>query len=120
MATKGGSRVIAIEEHYFDVELAALFSGRDVRTPPPIRERMNDLGTLRIKDMDEAGIDLQVLSHGAPSLQKLDAESAVRMARLVNDDSFRQQLGSDAQEYTLAEFTWPAVAEKYLEVYQKA
>jgi 2,3-dihydroxybenzoate decarboxylase len=35
--------------------------------------------------MDEAGIDIQVLSHGAPSLQKLDAETAVRLARGVND-----------------------------------
>jgi len=85
MATTGGSKVIAIEEHYFDTELAALFSGRDVRTPPPIREKMNDLGAIRLKDMDAAGIDLQVLSHGAPSLQKLDAETATRMARLVND-----------------------------------
>jgi 2,3-dihydroxybenzoate decarboxylase len=35
--------------------------------------------------MDEAGIDFQVISHSAPSVQKLDAESAVRMAPIVND-----------------------------------
>jgi 2,3-dihydroxybenzoate decarboxylase len=35
--------------------------------------------------MDEAGIDMQVISHSAPSVQKLDADSAVRMSRLVND-----------------------------------
>ena len=85
MATRDGARVIAIEEHYFDPDLPGLFTGRDVRTPPPIRERLSDLGALRIKEMDEAGIDMQVLSHGAPSLQKLDAETGVRMARLVND-----------------------------------
>ncbi len=85
MATKDGSKVIAIEEHYFDAELPDLFTGRDLRTPPPIRERLSDLGALRLKDMDEAGIDLQILSHGAPSLQKLDAETGIRMARVVND-----------------------------------
>jgi predicted TIM-barrel fold metal-dependent hydrolase len=35
--------------------------------------------------MDEAGIDFQVISHSAPSVQKLDADSAVRMALIVND-----------------------------------
>jgi len=35
--------------------------------------------------MDEAGIDIQVLSHGAPSTQKLPADTAAAMARRVND-----------------------------------
>jgi 2,3-dihydroxybenzoate decarboxylase len=35
--------------------------------------------------MDEAGIDLQVLSHGAPATQRLDAQTAVPAARKVND-----------------------------------
>jgi 2,3-dihydroxybenzoate decarboxylase len=35
--------------------------------------------------MDEAGIDMQVLSHGAPATQRLDASIAVDLARAVND-----------------------------------
>ena len=35
--------------------------------------------------MDEAGIDVQVLSHGAPSTQKLAADIAADLTRQVND-----------------------------------
>src|SRR5438045_7578947 len=35
--------------------------------------------------MDAAGLDIQVLSHGAPSVQRLEAELAVRLARGAND-----------------------------------
>jgi predicted TIM-barrel fold metal-dependent hydrolase len=35
--------------------------------------------------MDEAGIDFQVLSHGAPSTQRGDAEAMVKLARGAND-----------------------------------
>jgi 2,3-dihydroxybenzoate decarboxylase len=35
--------------------------------------------------MDEAGIDVQVISHGAPSTQKLPADKAAALARRVND-----------------------------------
>ena len=85
MATSDGSRVIAIEEHYFDPALSALFAGRDDRMPPPIRDRLLDLGEGRLRAMDEGGIDVQVLSHGAPATQKLKGGTAVAMAREVND-----------------------------------
>ncbi len=74
--------VIALEEHYFDAEVAAHFRGGP---PPATRARLDDLGALRIKEMDEAGIDIQVISQGAPALQRVDAETAVPLARRAND-----------------------------------
>src|SRR5262245_14521874 len=78
--------VVALEEHYWDPEVASHFKERssDMRNPA-IQEQLHDLGALRIKDMDEAGIDLQVLSHGAPALQRVDPETAVPLARRAND-----------------------------------
>jgi predicted TIM-barrel fold metal-dependent hydrolase len=92
MATK--PRVIALEEHYLDPEVARHFTGFDAVPSrgsggeaglPKVAQRLYDLDALRLKEMDEAGIDVQVLSHAAPSLQKFDAETAVRLARGVND-----------------------------------
>jgi len=78
-------RIIALEEHYLDPDVKARFNQADATKAPPVAKRLDDLGELRIKDMDEAGIDVQVISHGAPSVQKLDADSAVRLARQAND-----------------------------------
>jgi predicted TIM-barrel fold metal-dependent hydrolase len=83
MATR--PQVIALEEHYFDAEVRTHVSGLDATNAPRIVERLDDLGALRLKEMDEAGIDIQVLSHANPSLQKLDAGTAVPLARRVND-----------------------------------
>jgi predicted TIM-barrel fold metal-dependent hydrolase len=79
-------KTIALEEHYWDPEVAKHFDafGPEMRNPA-LRERLHDLGALRIKDMDEAGIDIQVLSHGAPATQRLDAATAIPVAKNAND-----------------------------------
>ena len=77
--------VIAIEEHYWDEELEKTFVGSESGRPGEQFNRLHDFGALRIKEMDDAGVDIQVLSHGAPSTQKLPAETAPAMATRVND-----------------------------------
>ena len=83
MATK--PQVIALEEHYLDPEVKPYITGPDVTRQPKVSARLDDVGQGRIAEMDMAGIDMQVLSHGAPSVQRLDAELAVRLARGAND-----------------------------------
>lgn len=86
MTTNNTPRIIAIEEHYWDRELAATFDdGDSVRRRSAIIDRLYDYSELRIQEMDEAGIYFQVLSHGAPSAQRGDAETSVRLARAAND-----------------------------------
>ena len=84
MLKKPNVPVIAIEEHYSDPELYAQFTGRDLFAPPHVMKALEDVGEARLKDMDAAGIDIQVLSHTAPSLQKI-SDGAVALARRVND-----------------------------------
>jgi 2,3-dihydroxybenzoate decarboxylase len=77
------SYVIALEEHYQDPEMKRLGSGPGAS--PDIVERLDDLGALRLREMDESGIDFQVLSHSIPGLQGVDAATGVPLARRVND-----------------------------------
>jgi 2,3-dihydroxybenzoate decarboxylase len=83
LATKSKTPVIAIEEHYFDPEVTKALGGN--RQPPPIVQRLTDMADLRIKEMDEGGIDIQVLSHAPPAVQTLPADVAVKIAGGVND-----------------------------------
>jgi 5-carboxyvanillate decarboxylase len=48
-------------------------------------ERLLDIGDARIRDMDAAGIDVQVLSLTAPGVQVFDADTAKRLAAASND-----------------------------------
>ncbi|HET7766644.1 MAG TPA: amidohydrolase family protein [Burkholderiales bacterium] len=84
MASQNKPKVIALEEHYWDAEVSKHFEPGEARNPELLK-RLNDLGELRIGEMDEAGIDVQVLSHAAPSTQRLDAATAVPLAKRAND-----------------------------------
>ncbi len=84
MSTSGTTPIIALEEHYWDSDLLALFPGNEGKRISDVEKRLLDMGELRLREMDEAGIDIQVISHGAPGTQKLDAETSVRMARKCN------------------------------------
>jgi 2,3-dihydroxybenzoate decarboxylase len=73
--------VIAIEEHFTSPTLRDLLAPRD----GPTQQRLNDLVGVRIKEMDEAGIDLAVLSENAPATNNLAPDVAVKAARASND-----------------------------------
>jgi 5-carboxyvanillate decarboxylase len=51
-----------------------------------VRERLQDLGDRRIGDMNDSGIDLQIVSLTAPGVQIFDAATAVSVARSTNDE----------------------------------
>jgi 2,3-dihydroxybenzoate decarboxylase/5-carboxyvanillate decarboxylase len=50
-----------------------------------MRERLIDLEDRRLRDMDENGVAMQVLSLTAPGLQMFDADTAIELATLAND-----------------------------------
>jgi len=85
MTSKAGSRVIAIEERCVHLELAATFANWRYSQPASIVDRLLDCDEFRLAEMDQAGIDVQVLSHAPPATQHLGVDKAVSMAQRVND-----------------------------------
>ncbi|MGZ3352137.1 MAG: amidohydrolase family protein [Xanthobacteraceae bacterium] len=78
------ARIIALEEHFWTPELIALRRTVDQVNPKSV-ERLGDLGALRLREMDAADIDIQVLSEAEPGVQNLSPEQAVPLARISND-----------------------------------
>jgi predicted TIM-barrel fold metal-dependent hydrolase len=88
------TRIITLEEHFLHPKLRELYPASWVRLLDMIKGRLTDVGPERIRRMDAAGIDLQVLSHVQPGVQTLECTTAVRLSREVND-----WLGAVIQEY---------------------
>jgi glycosyltransferase involved in cell wall biosynthesis len=67
----------------------------------------------------DVGANRELLTRGAVVVPRFDEGTAIAaMIRLVNDADYRLRLGREGQEYALREFTWAAVADKYLKLYQ--
>ena len=81
-------RVVAIEEHYYDPNVISHFTGVDVRTGGFVKDNLLEVGEKRIKSMNDCGIDVQILSHGAPSTQRMDAATGIPVAKAANDFLF--------------------------------
>jgi uncharacterized protein len=77
-------RTIALEEHYATTEF---LNGPGIfhKSRPGLAEALCDLGEPRIAAMDDAGVDLSVLSLAAPGVEQMDGPAAVRLARACND-----------------------------------
>jgi len=58
-----------------------VYSGAGGESPPGI----TDLGDGRVAAMDEAGVDIQILSHTAPGPETLDPATGIQLARQAND-----------------------------------
>ncbi len=86
--TKSVSRVVALEEAFLHPRVWDIYPESLQQRYQPVRARISDVGAERIRHMDAAGIDVQVLSHVQPGIQMLadaPAELAVAISREVND-----------------------------------
>ncbi|HCP22995.1 MAG: glycosyltransferase family 4 protein [SAR202 cluster bacterium] len=105
-----------LAEWYAEADLFALFSNYEAFGLVYVEAMAHGAPVLT----HDVGANREVLRQGAVVVPRFDREAAVNeLTRLVNDETARRSLGEEAQEYALSEFTWPVVAEKYLEVYQR-
>jgi 2,3-dihydroxybenzoate decarboxylase len=84
-------RKIALEEHFITSDFLqdtqkADFAEMNVRDAADFQSRLLDFDDLRIKAMDEAGIDISVLSLTDPGIQGIsDTNIAIELSRKTND-----------------------------------
>jgi uncharacterized protein len=79
-------KTITLEEHFFTESYLKAAEGDASVQFGPLQPKLLDLGAGRIAAMDEAGIDVQVLSLAAFALEGLDAATGTVLARDVNDE----------------------------------
>lgn len=78
-------KIVCLEEHFVTPALAEVWTSRSLRFGGPFGEQLADLGEGRLAAMDDAGVDVQVLSLTGPGLEPLAADEAVALGRDAND-----------------------------------
>jgi len=80
---------IALEEHFAPpgtFEVPFQYFGNRLPAWPDLQRRLVDLFEQRLSDMDKSGVEMAIISLGAPAVQAiLDAKEAVEAARKAND-----------------------------------
>lgn len=85
-------RIVALEEHFTAPALVRRIDPEAIVRhgfPPgfgaQLETQLSDLGASRLKDMDEAGITVHVLSASGPGADLLDGDEGITFARDIND-----------------------------------
>jgi predicted TIM-barrel fold metal-dependent hydrolase len=79
---------VNLEEEYLHLEIRWVPTSDQAATlvgSGAVMKKLLDTGTERLKDMDQAGIDIQVLSLVSPGVQMLDTPTAVSTMQRTND-----------------------------------
>ncbi len=84
MKTERNDKMIAIEEHYVDdyfLTATQIYQ----KTSPQLLKKLMMTNEERIADMDNAEIDIQVLSHNHPGAQVFDTNGTLCQAEKINN-----------------------------------
>jgi len=104
-------RTITLEEHFVTADFLKATHADGDSIPPAlkaVRERLLDLGPLRIAAMDEASVDLQIISLAAIGVDSLAPAEQTAVLRSVNDEA---AAAVNANPTRLAAFVTPGLKE---------
>lgn len=104
-----------LETWYVESDIFALFSRYEAFGLVYFEAMASGLPVLT----HDVGANRELLTRGSvvvPTFNSAAASDA--LVRLVNDESSRRELGADGREYAHSNFTWPVVAQRYLDLYQ--
>jgi glycosyltransferase involved in cell wall biosynthesis len=104
-----------LENWYVESDIFALFSRYEAFGLVYFEAMASGLPVLT----HDVGANRELLTRGSvvvPTFNSAAASDA--LVRLVNDESSRRELGADGREYAHSNFTWPVVAQRYLDLYQ--